>query len=296
MRKLSTPVSILAIIGCLCLSALARQTQPPSTDIFVVDLQRREGRLVFSAPVNITNRDGYDNQPYFLPDGESLLFTSIREGSLPDIYRYNFRDHSTVQVTKTPEGEYSPTLMRGGRTFSVIRVEADQTQRLWKFPIDGGKPSLVLEDVKPVGYHAWIDDNTLALFILGRPATLQLADVRTGKAEIIESNIGRSLHKHPLRESVTFVHKVSDSEWFIKELDIKTRKIQTIIKTLSGSEDYVWTPDGVILSGKGSKLFKFDPAKDRDWQEAADFSNAGLKNITRLAISARADKVAIVGG
>ena len=41
----------------------------------------------------------------------------------------------------------------------------------------------MLADVKPVGYHAWADDHTLALFVLGQPATLQLADTRTGKAE-----------------------------------------------------------------------------------------------------------------
>jgi len=184
--------------------------------------------------------------------------------------------------------------MSGGKFFSVIRVEADQTQRLWKFPLDGGNPSLVLENIKPVGYHAWLDENTLALFVLGRPATLQLADVRTGKAEIIESNIGRSLHKHPLRGSLTYIHKLSDSEWVLKELDIKTRKSRVLIKTMAGSEDFAWTPDGVLLAGKGGKLFKFDPAKDHDWQEAADFSASGLKSITRLAVSPRGDKIALV--
>ena len=70
----------------------------------------------------------------------------------------------------------------------MVRVEADATQRLWKFPLAGGKPILVLEKIKPVGYQAWIDQNTLALFILGaagKPSTLQIVDVRTEKAEVI---------------------------------------------------------------------------------------------------------------
>jgi hypothetical protein len=134
MTRLLTQLflSTLAVVICLC-GAIA-QNQPPSTDIFTSDLEKRDGRLSFSRPFNITNREGYDNQPYFLPDGESLLFTSIREGTSPDIYRYTFRDRSTTQLTKTTEGEYSPTPMHGGRFFSVIRVEADQAQRLWKFP------------------------------------------------------------------------------------------------------------------------------------------------------------------
>jgi hypothetical protein len=268
------------------------QNAPPSTDIFLVDLENRNGRLSAGNPVNIIRREGYDNQPYFLPDGASLLFTSIREGTLPDIYHYTLADKSITQMTRTPEGEYSPT--PAGKFFSVIRVEADQTQRLWKFPFDGGAPSLVLENIKPVGYHCWLDENTLALFVLGRPATLQIADTRTGKAEVMESNIGRSLHRHPLRGTLTFVHKLSETEWTIKEMDIKTRKVETITKTLAGSEDFTWTKDGMILMASGAKLYKFDPAKDKDWQQVADFASAGIKNITRLAVSPRGDKLALV--
>jgi hypothetical protein len=44
----------------------------------------------------------------------------------------------------------------------------------------------------------------------------------------------------------------------------------------------------------GAKLFKFDPAKDKEWQEAADFASAGIKAITRLAVSPRGDKLALV--
>ena len=294
MNKPTRKFALLLLMIFSLLLIAAAQTSPPSTDVFVADLQNRNGHLSVGQPVNITNREGYDNQPMFMPDGASVLYTSIREGTLPDIYRYVFRDKSTVQMTKTPEGEYSATPTPDGKFFSVIRVEADQTQRLWKFPFAGGAPSLVLENIKPVGYHAWLDDNTLALFVLGRPATLQLADVRTGKAETLESNIGRSLHKHPSHHSITFVHKVSADEWLIKELDPKTRKAEVLTKTLPGSEDFVWTPDGVILSASGSKLFKFEPKKDREWQEVADFSSAGLKGITRLAVSPKGDKVALV--
>jgi hypothetical protein len=289
-------VKIAAIIFlCFLLThgqTAPQQNAPPSTDIFLVDIETGAGRLIFNQPVNITRREGYDNQPYFLPDGASLLFTSIREGAQPDIYRYTISDKSTTQMTRTTEGEYSPT--PAGKFFSVIRVEADQTQRLWKFPFDGSAPSLVLENVKPVGYHCWLDENTLALFVLGRPATLQIADTRTGKAETVESNIGRSLHRHPQRGTLTFVHKLSETEWLIKEMDTKTRKTATIIKTLAGSEDYAWTRDGVILMASGAKLFKFDPAKDKEWQPAADFASAGIKTITRLALSPRGDKLALV--
>jgi len=276
------------------------QTQPPATeDIFVVAVNASKGRLEFGAPANITNRAGYDNQPSFLPDGQSLLYTSGgREGDQTDIYRYDFKTGQSARLTNTPEGEYSPTVMPGGKFFSVIRVEADKTQRLWKFPLAGGAPSLVLPNLKPVGYHLWLDERTLALFILGaegRPNTLQLAPTDNSFLDTIHVNIGRSLHLVPRRAAFSFVHKISPGEWLIKVFDLKTKRSSTLARTLPGSEDLAWTPGGTILMAQDSKLYQLDPAAPSpDWQLVADFSAAGLKKITRLALSPKADRLALV--
>jgi hypothetical protein len=276
----------------ICSQAATGQNAPPSTDIFLLDIVSSGGTIKAGNPRNITSRAGYDNQPSFGDEG-IILFTSIREDNQADIYSYIIRNGATSRVTQTKESEYSPTRMPGGRYISVVRVEADSTQRLWRFG-GGNEPALILENVKPVGYHAWLDENTLALFVLGSPNTLQTADTRTGKAEIMASNIGRSLHKRPGSEKLTFVHKVSEKEWVIKELDIRSRKETPLIKTVAGSEDFAWTPDGSIIMAGGSKLFRYDPRRDKDWQEFADFSSAGLKGITRLAINPRGSLLALV--
>ncbi|HJQ70493.1 MAG TPA: hypothetical protein VKA70_16055, partial [Blastocatellia bacterium] len=177
---------------------------------------------------------------------------------------------------------------------SVIRVEADSTQRLWKFPLGGGAPALVLEKIKPVGYHVWVDGGTVLVFILGTPNTLQMVDLKSENAAVVAENVGRSLHRRPGQQKFTFVHKLSDKEWVIKEFDPATRKAETLVKTLAGSEDYVWTPEGMLLMASGSKLFKWDPKKNADWEEVADFSSAGLKGITRLAVSPKGDRLAMV--
>jgi hypothetical protein len=270
---------------------------PPASHIFIANLTQKNGEVKFSEPVKITSYEGYNNQPFFLPDGRSVFYTSIRNGQA-DIYRYDLSSSTTTQVTNTPESEYSPTLMPHGKNISVVRVEADGAQRLWKFPLAGGAPSLILENIKPVGYHWWLDGHTLALFILGsagKPQTLQIADTRTGKAEIMVENPGRILRRIPHQNKLSFVHKVSDQEWIIKALDLKNRQISNLVKTLPGSEDYAWTPAGVLLMAKDGKIFKWDPAKDKDWVEIADFSGAGLKNLTRIAVSSKGDRIAIVG-
>ncbi len=102
------------------------------------------------------------HQPFFDPDGRRVLYTANRDGKQTDIYEFDRTSGTTKQLTRTPEGEYSPTipavrpsadrLARDG--FTVIRVEPDGTQRLWQFDRQGQAPVLVLNDIKPVGYHA----------------------------------------------------------------------------------------------------------------------------------------------
>lgn len=282
----------------LCLIAalpgiVSGQDAPPATDIYLVEVGIANGAVqIIGSPVNATDRAAYDNQPFFLPDGKSFLYTAFQEDGQTDIVRYDIANGSKHNVTKTPEGEYSATVMPGGKSFSVIRVEADGTQRLWKFPFGVGEPSLVLENIKPVGYHAWGNEKTLALFVLGEPPTLQIADTGTGKAGVILGNVGRSLHKIPGQEAFSFVHKVSDSEWWIKTIDIATRDITPLTKTLPGSEDYAWTSDESIIMGQGAKLYFWKTGQE--WQEIADFSTAGITAITRIAISPKGDRLAFV--
>src|SRR6266404_7607917 len=204
---------------------------PPVTDIFMIDLATTgTGKIKVGQPVKITSWAGYNNQPAFMSDGKSVLYTSIRDKQA-DIYRFDIGTAATTQVTNTPESEYSPTLMPDGKSISVVRVESDGTQRLWKFPLAGGAPSLVLEKIKPVGYHLWVDDDTLALFVLGKPNTLQLVDLRSGKAEVIAENPGRILRRIPHENKFSFVHKVSDQEWLIESFDLRARALTRIIQT-----------------------------------------------------------------
>jgi WD40 repeat protein len=296
-NRVSSSVSLLFAV-LIFSAAVFAQTQtpspspaPPASDIFIIDL-KGEGKLKLGQPVKITNWVGYNNQPSFLPDGQSILYTSIRDKQA-DIYRYEIHGGATTQITNTPESEFSPTVMPDGKSISVVRVEADGTQRLWKFPLTGGAPSLILENIKPVGYHLWVDDHTLALFILGKPNTLQLADLRSGKAEVIADNPGRILRRVPHEDKFSFVHKASDQEWLIKTFDLKIRNIATFIKTFPSVEDYAWTPAGVLLMANGSKLFARKKS-DWAWVEIADFSNAGLKNMTRIAVSPKGDRIAVV--
>ena len=271
------------------------QTQPvapPSTDIFLVPFE--EGKIIVSGLRNITKRKGYDNQPHFLSDSKKLFYTSIGGDEQADIFLYDIVNAASKKLTNTTESEYSPTLSPDGHFFSTVRVEKDGTQRLWKFPFSGGDPVLVLEQVKPVGYHAWIDSDTLALFILGEPATLQIADVRSGKSSVIASNIGRSLHKIPGTKRISFVQKLTEQTGTIKEYDPESQQTRELIPLFAETEDYTWTPDGTLITSRGAKLYSWNPSIDKDWVELADLSSGGLTKITRIAVSPDRKWIALV--
>ena len=70
-------------------------------------------------------------------------------------------------------------------------------------------------------------------------------------------------------------------------------KTKSIIKALDKSEDFVWSKNNLLMA-KGSKLFKFSPGKDKNWVEITDFKNTGIKDILRLAVSPKGDKLAFV--
>jgi len=285
--------TLLATLLTAGLTSALRAQARPSTDVWVVPMKHAAGVPTFGRPVNATHRAGYDNQPSFTPKGDAVLYTYIGADAQADIWRFALPPGVPSRVTITTESEYSATVTPDGRWFSVIRVEADSTQRLWKFPLKGkDAPALVLRDVKPVGYHAWASAHELVLFVLGSPATLQLADDRTGAAEVIARNIGRSLAKVPGREAVTFVQQYADgSAPWITELDVRTKQLRPIAPAPAGADFHVWTPGGMLLTAAGSRLHAW---RNGSWEVVADFTAGGVRGMSRLAVSPGGNWLAFV--
>jgi hypothetical protein len=274
----------------LALAAAPAAGQDP-TDIYLLDLgPAGEGITVVGSPRAVTDRDGYDNQPAFTADGRAILYTSIRDGQA-DTYRYDLAADRTVQVTRTAESEYSPTPMPGLDRFSVVRVEQDSTQRLWSFAPDGSDPRLLLPTLAPVGYHAWITPEALALFILGDPPTLQLAELGRAAAWVGAAGIGRSLQRVPDRSAVSYTRNVGDA-WRLESLDLVTGEVRHLARLPAPDGYHVWTPDGALLTAEGTEIYQLD---DRgEWRPVADVADHGLGTITRLAVSPDGGRLAIV--
>jgi dipeptidyl aminopeptidase/acylaminoacyl peptidase len=272
----------------------ATLTAAPSSDIFWAPLERTDDGLSVGNPRRVTDRPGYDNQPSFGRDGRTLLYTSIREQGQADIWSYDIERGTHHRLTRTPESEYSPTQAPDERGISVVRVEMDSTQRLWRIGMSGGHPRLVLPEVKPVGYHAWISPDTLALFVLGDPPTLRIASVRTGEAIAAVEGIGRALHRVPGRHAVAYVDRRDPRDGWIRELDLKSGEFATLAPSLPGSEDFAWAPDGSLLMAAATTLYRWVPGRSQRWEPVADLAAERAGAVTRIAVSPRGDRIAWV--
>jgi len=275
----------------ICSCSFCSFAQLPDTDIWLLDVRDSLGGIALKNPVNFTNRDGYDNQPAFSPDGRYILFTSIREGTQSDIYKYELSSGKTSRFTFTPESEYSPTFMPDGKSISVVRVEQDSTQRLWKFPIEGGEPSLVLKSIKNIGYHYWINPNTLALFLLPSPFSLVVARLNTGQTIQVDDSIGRCIQSTGSENQWTYLKKTSDSTGRICRMDGSDR-LAWKMPALKKSEDYAWLDDSSALMAKGSCIYKV--SYPNQTQLIADLSKSGIYKIGRLVLSKDKKKLALV--
>ena len=273
---------IVILIGSLLPSLLHAQG---GSELYLVQLRDQP------QVTRITNRPGYDNQPSFAHN--LILYTSIDSAGRADIWRYDPATSQTAALIRTnPESEYSATLMPRGDRISVVRVEQDSTQRLWSFALDGSDPRIVLESIKPVGYHAWLDSSRVALFVLGSPNTLQIADVRTGSAQRITENIGRALQKVPGRNAISFVQTDPDSTRWIKAYDVDAGTITPLVRTFPENEYHVWTRAGRLITARGSVLYEWDRSARDGWKQIAD---TGVQGITRLAITPDGRQLVVVG-
>lgn len=276
----------------------------PATDIWLGTLDREGGALAISDLKQATDRDGYDNQPSFLLDGSAILHTAALDRRQTDIMRLEVPSETgpdddpsaAERLTHTEASEFSPIQIPGQEAFSAIH-ELRGKQYLWRYDLSGEALGPIFATAEPVGYHAWANERVVAMFILGNPATLQVGDALNGEIRVIAENPGRSIHRIPGTEEISFVRKVSDEEWWIERLDPTAETTVRITQTLPGREDYAWTPAGEILMGDGSHLFSWSEGPDRmepDWTEIADFSDLGVAGITRLAVSPDGARIAIV--
>jgi dipeptidyl aminopeptidase/acylaminoacyl peptidase len=265
--------------------------QLPDSDIWLFDIKDSAEQISFHNPENITNRKGYDNQPAFSPDGKFILFSSQRDSNgSTDIYRYDLGTKKTTQFTKTSASEYSPTFMPDGKNISVVMVEKDSTQRLWKFPLAGGPPLCIMKNVDSIGYHSWISKDSVAVHVLTKPAfTLQIVNITTQRPKVIADSVGRCMRMKDRNLWYT-----TQAGHFNNVYEYSFRSKTSVLKGVIESEDYLFKGKNEIWSCSDNTIVSGYMSSKSGADEIVNFSPYGITKITRITISPDGKKLAVV--
>jgi Tol biopolymer transport system component len=267
-------------------------TAQTDTDIYLFDLTHTDDGWSLTNPINISNNEGYDNQPSFSPDGYTLYYSSHRNGET-DLVAYNTTTGSQSWLTNTSSrSEYSPTITPDSSFLSFISLTNDGVQEFRKIHLGTGKETLI-ESNPIIGYFVWITPQSYLCFVLPtneQPATLQIHHTATGEKIILGERPGRSFHQIPSSNAVSYIQNIQD-EASIFSYQLETDDSELIGSTLENSQDMAWLPTGEIIMGKGSELFI---NKGNDWYSIGNFENYSIYQITRIAINSTGTKIALV--
>lgn len=294
-----------SFIGLSLSASVIAQSGPAGTDIFVADLGKNaKGFWQLKNYNKVTTRRGYDNQPYFLPDGSGLLYTAIflKDGgkTQADSFEYQFASKKHINLTKSDElSEYSPTMMNNGKMFSSIVVEKDGKQKLWAYPWKNRNRPYRLMNLAPVGYHVWGKNNDIVMFVLGEPHTLQYRRDARSKSKIVAENIGRSLRYNADRDAFSFTKSTDNKTWWLSEYTPKDNKVKALVPMPKESGYYTWINSKTAVTSVGNVLYLWSYNASgksivEDWLPWVDASSFCAKNISRLAVNKDSSKLAFV--
>lgn len=262
----------------------------PNTEIFLFDLSVKNSLYSFTNGKNISNNEGYDNQPFFVNDNR-ILFASTRNGQT-DIVSYRANYDTKTWINFTEGGEYTPLKIPNQNAVSAVRLDPDGKQRLYSYNLRNGESKELIADLV-VAYYTWYNDHTIVSAVIEEEnLNLYVSNLKEGWNSKYATNVGRSFHKIPNSNLVSFISKENDT-WTIKSLNPETGDTKIIANTLNGSEDMCWMINGDIIMGKDSKLFKLTINKDNDWKEIADLKDNGITKISRITGNSISNKFLI---
>lgn len=279
---------LILLFGCLYGQILFAQ---PNTEVFLFDLDISGDSIVLSNKTNISNNEGYDNQPSFY-DENTVLFSSTRNGQT-DIRSYDITSGETKWVTDTPGGsEYSPTRIVADDAISAIRLDTTGLQRLYRYDIRSGKSERILEEAK-VGYYMWYSKDVVVNTVLvENRMDLVISHLNGNNDYTFQKKVGRNLLRIPGSERISYVSKEGDQN-VLKSMDVLSGANDSIINAFA-IEDFAWLGNGTLLAGYENKLLKYQRKKDDTWKPAHKFMDSEIGTITRIVVSPDQTKLVLV--
>ena len=263
-----------------------------NTEVYLYELSLENDRYYVKSGKNISNNPGYDSQPHFYSK-KSIIFASTR-GKQTDIAKYNLESGKIKYLSDTPKGgEYSPQRIPKSKDVSAVRLDDDGLQRFYKYDSKSGKSKELIADLK-VAYPFWLKKNVaINVVIVDKNLDLIISNLKNKTNSTIQKKVGRSVHKIPNTEFVSYISKAND-QWEVMLYNTKNGDRKKIINTIGNKEDVCWLPNGTLLMAVGNTIMKFNPATDSEWSVFHAFSKTKHQNISRIIVNKKGTHLAIV--
>lgn len=269
----------------------------PNTDLFLMNISDTNDSLKITNFKNISNRSGYDNQPAFI-DNKTLVYAGTENDNTEIILHYLESDGRHRLNAPTAGGEYSPQPFPTKPLIAAVRLDTTGLQRLYSYDynVPGfGNWNMLFEELE-VAYFAFHDDDRIIASILSRDKLdLVVATISKDEGLLLAENTGRSIHKIPGSNSVSYTQLNEDGNYNVYIVDIDdTGESFFVCELPIGIQDHIWLSESKLLLGSTTKLFMMDLFKGNEWFEVADLSEKNISNITRMAVSPDGKYLAIV--
>jgi len=262
----------------------------PNTDVYLMDISSATDGLEITNFKNVSQGPGYDNQPSFAFGW--LMYAGTVNGQT-EIMRHEIKSNSTLQYNKsTLGGEYSPQLFPDGISFSAVRLDTTGLQRLYRYDSEGNSQN-ISGDLQ-VAYYAFYKDKALLSSVLSdNRLDLVLTDLKTAKSDTILENVGRSIHKVPNTNSMSYTAVNEEGNHDVYLLDMSDGESYFVCQLPIGIQDYAWLDDSRIVLGSNAALYMYDTLDNSEWKKVADLKSYDISNITRLAVNQDGTKLAL---
>ncbi len=264
-----------------------------NTEVYVFDIAPAYEGLELLNARNISNNEGYDNQPSFVSN-ETIVFAGNNDGQT-DISEYNLTSKLQKWVNiKTEGGEYSPQKFPSNNDIAAVRLDKDGLQRFYRYNSETGNSTELIKDLQIAYFTFYNDQKMLATVLDGDKMDLVMIDLPSKKADTLFYNAGRSLQKVPNTNSMSYSLVNEEGNLDLYLLDMNSYESFFVTELPIGIQDYVWINDAQIIIGSGNKIYMYDTLGESEWNRVASLEEHGIKNITRMAISPNGKKLAVV--
>lgn len=264
-----------------------------NTEVYVFDISPAYEGLELLNARNVSNNEGYDNQPSFISN-ETLVFAGNNNGQT-DISEYNLNSKIKNWVNKETEGgEFSPQKFPSNNDIAAVRLDKDGKQGFYRYNSETGNSSEIIENLQVAYFAFYNDQKILASVLNGKKMDLVMIDLSSKTVDTLFYNAGRSLQKVPKTKSMSYSLVNEEGNLDLYVMQMNTNESYFICELPVNIQDYVWLNDTQVIVGSGSNLFMYDTLGEQEWNRVASLADYGIKNISRMAISPNGKKLALV--